>query len=230
MTLLLDDFLYVLPFEHLPGLEIVPAISRDTTLFYVSRKLEEMGYQPDLNNSAGFGADKGKYFSYDFKNPAVNFKHLAIDITKQNSSLKFEGNDSMTRYPSLIDYNKAFTEPGFMQVYGIIDFLNHVKFNTLMQSVGYSRLKLLIVHDQLNWKKSILNKFIDLNCESETTELEEQDLVLTTAMNLMNISLVKNRWTSTAEVVVSNIATIYKNLGSGSYLGSIHQQEGSTII
>jgi len=29
--------------------------------------MQNIGYKSDANNSNGFGADKGKYISYDFK-------------------------------------------------------------------------------------------------------------------------------------------------------------------
>jgi len=45
VTFLLDSFLYSLPFEHLPGLDIVPAISKDTSLFYLARKLTAVNFQ-----------------------------------------------------------------------------------------------------------------------------------------------------------------------------------------
>ena len=51
----------------LKGLNIVPAIGFNNSIFYLSRKMQVMGYKSDANNSNGFGADKGKYISYDFK-------------------------------------------------------------------------------------------------------------------------------------------------------------------
>jgi hypothetical protein len=59
--------LYNLPFEYLAGLESVPAISKDTSIYYLSKKAQNLNYQPEINNSNGFGSDKGKYICFDFK-------------------------------------------------------------------------------------------------------------------------------------------------------------------
>jgi len=42
-----------------------------------------------LNNSNGVGADKGRYFSYDFKNSECNFKELSGYLSKGPDTLKF---------------------------------------------------------------------------------------------------------------------------------------------
>lgn len=67
VTFLVDDLFEGLPFDQLSGLEKVPSVSFDSSLFYLSRKMQVMGYKSDANNSNGFGADKGKYVSFDFK-------------------------------------------------------------------------------------------------------------------------------------------------------------------
>ena len=48
-----------------------------------------MGFQSEINNSSGFGADKGKYFGYDFKSPQKNFKSFATQLSKGTEGLKF---------------------------------------------------------------------------------------------------------------------------------------------
>jgi hypothetical protein len=82
VVFLLDEFLYGLPFEELLPTDLVPAVSRDSSFFWLSRKLQDISFQPDLNNSAGFGADRGKYFGYDFKSPERNFKTLSVELAK----------------------------------------------------------------------------------------------------------------------------------------------------
>ena len=47
-----------------------------------------MNFQPDLNNSNGFGSDKGKYLAYDFKNADLNFKTISNDLQKNTDPLK----------------------------------------------------------------------------------------------------------------------------------------------
>lgn len=60
----------------MPGLECVPSISLDSSLFYLARKMQSIGFKADANNSNGFAADKGKYVSYEFKNPELGFKSI----------------------------------------------------------------------------------------------------------------------------------------------------------
>lgn len=38
--------------------------------------MQVLNFKPEANNSNGFGADKGKYISYEFKSPDVGFKAL----------------------------------------------------------------------------------------------------------------------------------------------------------
>lgn len=66
-TLLLDSELSHLPLEHLSSLSLLPSVGRDNSLFYLSRKLQQIGYRPELNNSNGFGADRSKFVCYDYK-------------------------------------------------------------------------------------------------------------------------------------------------------------------
>ena len=67
VTFIVDGYFEGIPFESLEGLEKVPAISYDSSIFFLSRKMQSIGYKAEMNNSAGFGMDKGKYISYDFK-------------------------------------------------------------------------------------------------------------------------------------------------------------------
>lgn len=39
--------------------------------------MQSIGFKADANNSNGFVADKGKYVSYEFKNPELGFKSIA---------------------------------------------------------------------------------------------------------------------------------------------------------
>lgn len=68
--------------------------------------MQNLGYKADANNSTGFGIDKGKYISYDFRKPEYSLKDLLPNITKTSPSLKFDGLDSNSRIPSIGDYSK----------------------------------------------------------------------------------------------------------------------------
>lgn len=81
-----------------------------------------------------------------------------------------------------------------MSVYGSIDLLNHIKFNTFIEQSGSSKLRLLIVNDNLNIIKSLLNKFKDLNTDNLSVNIEENEKAFAIISNLLNITLIKNRW------------------------------------
>jgi hypothetical protein len=74
LVFLIDEFLEGMPFDLLPGLESVPAISYDSSIFYLSRKMQVMNFKPEVNTSNGFGVEKGKYISYEFKAVEIGFK------------------------------------------------------------------------------------------------------------------------------------------------------------
>ena len=101
VTFLLDTELYNLPFECLSCMKGVPAVSRDTTLLVLGRKLRHLKYKPELNNSEGFGLDKLKYVCYDFKAKEENGEDTFLKVSKNNQTLKFEGISTSKRVPSL---------------------------------------------------------------------------------------------------------------------------------
>lgn len=156
--------------------------------------MQEVNFQPDLNNSAGFGADKGKYLGYDFKTPERNFKTLAGELAKGSEPLKLEGIDSTVRLPSLGDFSKIMSEPGWMSVYGSVDLLNLIRFSSFAEQAGFNKFRLLVVNDNLNLSKSALNKFKDLGSESLTISLEESEKAYAIVANLLNLTVIKNRW------------------------------------
>jgi hypothetical protein len=51
-------------------------------------------------------------------------------------------------------------------VYGSVDVLNHIKLSSFVEQAGSNKFRLLILNDNLNLSKSILNKFKDLNTDS----------------------------------------------------------------
>jgi hypothetical protein len=140
-----------LPFEHLTGLENVPAVSKDSSLFYLARKLNVMNFQPELNNSNGFGSDKGKYLAFDFKDEALNFSSIQNQIKSGN--MKLTGINSGQRVPAPGDFLDQISTQGFIQIYGNISFLNRFKFETLINSINKNKNYLMLVADNLNYRK-----------------------------------------------------------------------------
>lgn len=136
--------------------------------------MQSIGYKSDANNSNGFGVDKGKYIAYDFKEKNLSFKELAADLVKNNPGLKLDGLNSDTRIPAIGDYNKFLSEAGFLQIHGSVDFLNYIKVPVLLESIGNVKSRLLILVDNLNYKKSLLNKFLPLDQTSHSNLIEDQ--------------------------------------------------------
>ena len=107
-----------------------------------------------------------------------------------------EGIDTSTRLPSLGDFARVMGEQGYISVYGSIDLINHIKFNSFVEQVGSNKFRLLIINDNLNLFKNLLNKFKDLNTDNLSINLEESEKAYSIIANLLNITVIKNRWVS----------------------------------
>jgi hypothetical protein len=59
-----------------------------------------------------------------------------------------------------------------LQIYGSLDFLNHIRVPILLESCGSAKLKLLVVADHLNYEKSLINKFIPLDSDSALNSID----------------------------------------------------------
>ena len=84
------------------GIDNVPAVSKDSSLFYLARKLNVVNFQPELNNSNGFGSDKGKFLAFDFKDETLNFNSIQNQIKTGN--VKLAGISSGQRVPAPGDF------------------------------------------------------------------------------------------------------------------------------
>lgn len=157
----LDDFLHVLPFEELIPSQLVPTVTKDSSIFWSTKKLQQINYQPELNNSNGFGSDKGKYFSYSFKSDQHNLQEIIGPNGVEN--MKMEGIEAKKKVPSFGDYTDVFGKPGFFTVYGCVDFLNHLKFSSFFQFISTNKVRLLILTDNINFPKSTLLKHKEIN-------------------------------------------------------------------
>ena len=74
--------------------------------------------------------------------------------------------------------------------------------------------------DHLNYEKGLINKFLELDEESQSNSIDEEGKLLKAIANLLDLNLIKNLWSSTKENNKKNLMTLYKNLGAGYYLGS----------
>ena len=111
-----------------------------------------------------------------------------------------------------------------------MDVLNHIKLGSFIEQAGSNKFRLLVLHDNLNLFKSLLNKFKDLNADSVPISLEESEKAYAIISNLLNITLLKNRWFSTWKDIEAGIKTALKSLASGLYVGASTRQgrpEGS---
>lgn len=115
-------------------------------------------------------------------------------------------------------------------MYGSVDLLNLIRFSAFAEQTGSSKYRLLVVNDNLNMTKSTLNKFKDLGTESVSINVEESEKAYSILANLLNITIIKNRWPMSWSQLDSNIKAIYKALASGHYVGATNRQNrGETI-
>lgn len=59
--------MFNLPFEKLAVFSEIPAVSRDFSFLMLGKKLKNIGYKFDLNNSEGIKKNSLKYIAYNFK-------------------------------------------------------------------------------------------------------------------------------------------------------------------
>ena len=212
--------------------ELVASVTKDTSFFWNTRKLQELGFQSELNNSNGIGADKGKYFSYDFKNSEYNFKEVSGELSKGPDSIKFEGIDSSSKIPAIGDYTDAINKPGFIEVYGSIDIVNHLRFNSFVEYAAQNKVRLLVLHDCLNFPKQMLNKYKDIVEDAPSILIEENEETLAKMANLLNLIVIKNRWICPPDQMIQHIKETYQSMAKGLYIGSVLRQnrkEGDKI-
>jgi hypothetical protein len=69
----------------------------------------------------------------------------------------------------------------------------------------------MIITDSLNSKKSTLNKFDPIEA-GDMLLLDEEDKALVDIMNILNISLVKNRWAPPINLAVDTLKKVYKSM------------------
>jgi hypothetical protein len=129
-------------------------------LFYLARKLTVLNFQPDLNNSNGFGVEKGKFLSYDFKDQNLNF--ISILNSLKNPTLKMNGTSSTQRVPAPGDLVDFLGSPGYLQIYGNISLLNKFKVETFINSINKTGNFLILVADNLNFRKETQERHVDL--------------------------------------------------------------------
>lgn len=120
-------------------------------MFYLARKLTVVNFQPELNNSAGFGPDKGKYIAYDFKDPDLNFSSILSSM--KNPNLKMTGISTSQIIPAPSDLIDYLNSSGYLQFYGNPSLLNKFKVETFTNSIGKTGNFLMLVADNLNFIK-----------------------------------------------------------------------------
>ena len=131
-----------------------------------------------------------------------------------------EGVSSNDRIPSIGDYKKYLNDAGYLQIYGSLDFLNHIRMPVLLESCGVAKAKLLIIADHLNYEKSLINKFIPLSNDISMNSIDDEMKLLKAVASLLDVNLIKNLWGMNKERNGRIMTNLYKNLGAGHYLGA----------
>lgn len=94
-----------------------------------------------------------------------------------------------------------------------------MRVGSLVEAAGSNKLRLLIVHDNLNWAKGQLLKYRDLTNEQGVT-LEETEQAIAVVANLLNAAVIRNRWFLPAQHTHAAIKSLYRALGGGQYIGA----------
>jgi hypothetical protein len=81
-----------------------------------------------------------------------------------------------------------------------------------------------VVNDNLNLSKSILNKFKDLSTDTLSISLEESEKAYAILANVLNITVVKNRWLMEWSQLDARVKGIFKSLAGGLYVGAASRQ------
>lgn len=105
-----------------------------------------------------------------------------------------------------------------MHFYGPCCLVNTLRCGTLLNSLEINKVWLMIVMDNVNAKKSSLEKH-DPADKGQNLPLEEEEAALVDILNLMNVCLVKNRWSPPIDSVMETIKRLYKAMGEEIYIG-----------
>lgn len=89
--------------------------------------------------------------AFDFKEEALNFSSIQNQI--KTGSVKLSGISSGQRVPAPGDFLDQLNSQGFIQVYGNISFLNRFKFETFTNTINKNKNYLMLVADNLNFRK-----------------------------------------------------------------------------
>lgn len=93
-----------------------------------------------------------------------------------------------------------------------------------MESAGLNKLKFMIVFDQLNFPKSALNKFRDINEEYSEVSFEENEFSWSIVANLLNITMIKNRWLAKPDRTSDYLKDMLRTLAKNNYVGATLRQ------
>jgi hypothetical protein len=89
----------------------------------------------------------------------------------------------------------------------------------LIEAAGSNKLRLLIVHDNLNWAKGQLLKYRDLSSE-QGVSVEESEQAIAVVANLLNAAVIRNRWFLPPHSTQTAVKSLYRALASGQYIGA----------
>lgn len=120
-----------------------------------------------------------------------------------------------------------------MHFYGSCCLVNTLRCGTLLNSLDINKIRLMVVLDNVNARKSSLEKYDPVE-KGQTLTLEEEEQALIDILNLMNVSLVKNRWSPPIDSVMDTTRRFYKALGEEIYVGGAlkktTQTESATLL
>jgi hypothetical protein len=90
---------------------------------------------------------------------------------KETPAFKFDGVSSKKRIPSVGEYQRLMGSGGILHVYGSCCLVNILRCGTLLNSMEVNKVRLMVVFDSINARKSTLEKY-DAVDKGETLSLE----------------------------------------------------------
>ncbi|KRX09755.1 hypothetical protein PPERSA_02627 [Pseudocohnilembus persalinus] len=239
VLLLVDLFLFNLPFEALKVFKDVPAVARDFSILAQGKRLQAAGFSPSANNSTGIEKDKIKYISYNFKNSqkeneenkaqqmdVLNAKPVIDQFMQKNAnSLKIEGKVSSKRVTSLGEWQQYLQNGSMLLFYGNPGLLNILSPKLFVDMSELSRVKSVILLDKINAKKQVLEKFSSLEQDGEKTPVTDSFIITAAILSLLGVqSIGQTQWSVEAEQYPKMLENFLEGASQEIYLASTLQK------
>ena len=228
LVLLIDERLSTLPWEKLQVFSKIPAISRDFSLNIHAKRLKNVGFNAQANNSTGIPKNNIKYMAYEFKpfksQGAVNYPQVEGIMKRAESKIpgaKFEGVSTSYRIPSLGEWQQQMSNGSMLLYYGNPSLLHLLTPKLLITSADICKAKGFVIFDRIAAKREALETFTSLDPEPEKTLINEQPLKTVKLLTMMGSSFTMiNQWPVKPEESLKAMESFLTVAGGDIYLAA----------